>query len=273
MSTYQRGVDMFMRTLDTKFGVNITGKSPKWSTIETKVVQIVKEHRANMNKEDKETGTGDKNDEPPLSAHDTEEDERKHLYDEVLTLWQDWQEWKGKTKQQKNNEKKKTAGLVAAGMLTQQISIGNTARAMLQEMQQGKGTKPAKPNKNKGVQKPAYSDTSKSRTLQMGLQVCVFFLHTFMRACSLTYLFAHIQPVCDVFTKALEAESAHRANMMIHLQNESNMRKDMIQHMQNELSFRQDQAKISNKNDQLLVLIAAGIPFAQAQTYVSKNNE
>ena len=86
----------------------------------------------------------------------------------------------------------------------------------------------------------------------------------------LTCDIVRLQPLTDVFTKCLEAESIHRSSIVSHLQNESNMRNDMIQLMKNDLEFRKQQSRISNKSDQLLSLIAAGIPFAQAQKYVSE---
>ena len=79
-----------------------------------------------------------------------------------------------------------------------------------------------------------------------------------------------MQPLTEVLTKALETESTHRGDMMTHMKNESALRGNMISFLQSDLQFRKEQARITNKSDQLLTLIAAGIPFAQAQKYVSE---
>ena len=44
----------------------------------------------------------------------------------------------------------------------------------------------------------------------------------------------------------------------------------MVQHMKNDLEFRRTQARQNNKMDSLLALISTGVPFAEAQAFVTK---
>ena len=88
-------------------------------------------------------------------------------------------------------------------MLTQQVSIGNTVRVMLQKMQSadvvdvdGKAKNPSNTTKKVGLQSPmsvkrTHGDNSTDRNLALGLQVSVFsFFCMFCLICK--YMTFHI---------------------------------------------------------------------------------
>lgn len=170
MSTYQNGVDMFVRTLATKYRVDLSAKPPKWATIESKVTQAIKKHRAKMNKEKKATGTGDEDGEP------TSDDEQAKFYDDMLALYTDWQEQAEQSKKQRKENAKKKYDLTSAGRLSQHVSIGKTAQAMLEDMKNQKENKDGKDpgkriSKKTKLTSPLGGGNSKAKTLAAGLQV------------------------------------------------------------------------------------------------------
>ena len=137
--------------------------------------------------------------------------------------------------------------MVTAGKLSTAAAIGDKAKEMLKEMNKKKKS-PTTPSdvvdlstktKKRKIELQ-FGGNSKARTLAIGLG-----------------------GITKVLSESLVSEDQHRKNMHQLMINELSFRKD-------QLLFRKQQAIITNSSDELLSLVAAGVPFKQAQEHVTK---